>query len=200
MVQISPRFPTNRAKRSGRRERGWCRRTPRLNVQRNDTLRCRLRLPLLLLLVRSQVLLTLLDRLRVLFLVVAAKQVIVVVLLLSLLSRSFGRILGVHGRGAGFGPIGGVGFRRIAGERGELGLVAAHVLVPAEGVWVFGGGGSAVDAFVGCDVGLGGAVAGGFVSATNSGESVSLEMSTGEGRGGSDMRHCALGSSHPAGS
>ena len=79
-------------------------------------------------------------------------------------------------------------------------MVAADVLVPAEGVRVFGGGGSAVEAFVGCDVGLGGAVAGGFVRAMNSGGSVGLDKSMGEGGRGSDMRHCALGSSHSTGS
>ena len=63
------------------------------------------------------------------------------------------------------------------------------MLVPAEGVWVFGGGGSAVEALVGCDVGLGGAVAGGFVRAMNSGESVGLDKSMG---GGGKGQICAI--------
>lgn len=124
--------------------------TPRLNIQSDDTLRCRLCLPLLLLPVRCQIRFSNFLRLLILFLIVTSKQVIILLFLLS--GSSTWCILGIDGLLSFFGTVGCVCLRRIARERRKFGYVACDVLVPAISVGIFGDIRALFEGFEGGDV------------------------------------------------
>lgn len=151
--------------------RGFC--TPRLDIQCNKRLGCRLHLALLLLPIRREIRLSDLCGLDV-FLVVRAKKIDVVVflgcgrcVLRGVLGGVLRGVFRVQRGFALFGAVRRVRFRRIAGEGGELGFVGRDVLVPAVSVRVFAGVRGALEGFVAGDIGLRRAVADGQLVQSN---------------------------------
>jgi hypothetical protein len=128
--------------------------TPGLNIHGDDGLGSRLNLALLLLAVLSQALLT--DTLGLgVLLLVAAEEIDILILL----GGRVGGLGWVEGDGGDLGPVDGVGFAGVAGERRELVLVRGDVLVPARRVGVLGGVGGRAQGLEGDGVGLRGRVA-----------------------------------------
>ena len=129
--------------------------TPGLDVHGDDGLGSDLGLGSLLLGVGLETLLTDLGSLSVLLLVVAAEQVDIIIILLSLL----GSLGGVDGELALLGAVGREGLGSITGKSGELALVGRDVLVPSGGVGVLGSLRSRLQGLEDGNIGLGGTVA-----------------------------------------
>ena len=125
--------------------------TPGLDLHGDDRLRRDLGLGLLLLLVLSQALLADPGRLLVLLLVVAAKEVDVLLRL--------GVFGGVHSHLAGLRAVAAVRLRGIAGKVGEISLMRGDVLVPARGMGVLLGVRAGLDGLVDGNISLRGRVA-----------------------------------------
>ena len=87
----------------------------------------------------------------ILLLIIAAKEVDIVVILLS---GGLGSTSGVDGQLLGAGAVGGVLLGSIAGQGTELGLVRGDVLVPAVGVGVLLGGGRLLEGLERLDISL----------------------------------------------
>jgi len=126
-------------------------RTPWLYVEGDNGLGGRLALAGLLLVVLGQAFSLELLCLLVDLVVVAAKQVDVIVILLLCLLRRLG---GVDSEGGGLGAVGGEVLGRVAGQGVELALEGEEVVVPAPCVWILLWCGDLLDLLEDLDVGL----------------------------------------------